>query len=93
MKPPAAGSAATAFRHRYGASPFHLLLVLASFALACYAGVRLLEGDPLGVAVWFVGAAILHDLVLLPLYAVADLAVQRLLGRRAGPGARTPRAG
>ncbi|MGE7384378.1 hypothetical protein ACQKM2_02580 [Streptomyces sp. NPDC004126] len=93
VKPPAADSATTPFRHRYGASPLHLLLVLVSFALACYAGLRLLEGDPLGVALWFVGAALLHDLVLLPLYAAADLAVQRILGRGAREGARTPRAG
>ncbi|MEU0403431.1 hypothetical protein ABZ318_24995 [Streptomyces sp. NPDC006197] len=93
MKPPTAGSATASFRHPYGASPLHLLLVLASFALACYAGLRLLEGDALGVAVWFVGAALLHDLVLLPLYAVTDLAVQRLLGHGAGEGARTPRIG
>ncbi|MEU8438495.1 hypothetical protein AB0F18_37525 [Streptomyces sp. NPDC029216] len=90
MKPPAARAAATALRRRYGASPLHLLLVLASFALACYAGLRLLAGDTLGVAVWFVGAALLHDLVLLPLYAVTDLAVQRVLGhgrREVGPRA------
>ncbi|MFJ3963429.1 hypothetical protein [Streptomyces sp. NPDC090036] len=68
----------TRFRRWYGASPLHLLLLLASFALACYAGVRLLKGDALGVALWFVGAALLHDLVLLPLYAVADRAAQRL---------------
>ncbi|MEU3911480.1 hypothetical protein [Streptomyces sp. NPDC029721] len=93
MKPPTAGAGPTGFRHRYGASPLHLLLLLASFALACYAGLRLLEGDTLGVAVWFVGAALLHDLVLLPLYAVTDLAVQKLLGPRAGQGTRVPRAG
>ncbi|MFF4364787.1 hypothetical protein [Streptomyces sp. NPDC001594] len=86
-------AAPAGFRRRYGSSPFHLLLLLASFALACYAGVRLLTGDTLGVAVWFVGAALLHDLVLLPLYALADLAVQRLLGRGAEGGSRMPRAG
>ena len=50
-------------------SPLQLLLLVCSFALAGYAGVRLLEGDWFGVALWFVGAALLHDLVLLPLYA------------------------
>lgn len=75
-----------AFRRRYGASPLHLLLVLASFALAAYAGVRLLKGDTLGVALWFVGAALLHDLVLLPFYAVTDRAAQRLFGEKAGAG-------
>ncbi|MER6996624.1 hypothetical protein [Streptomyces sp. NPDC000410] len=79
----------TAFRSRYGASPLHLLLVLASFALAAYAGARLLQGDSLGVALWFVGAALLHDLVLLPLYVVTDRAAQRLF--RETPGQRAPR--
>ncbi|MFG2617313.1 hypothetical protein ACGFXC_06785 [Streptomyces sp. NPDC048507] len=73
---------AAAFRRRYGASPLHLLLVLASFALAAYAGVRLLDGDTVGVALWFVGAALLHDLVLLPLYSLTDRAAQRLFRGR-----------
>ncbi|MEU1184318.1 hypothetical protein ABZ464_43245 [Streptomyces sp. NPDC005820] len=61
-------------------SPFQLLLLACSFALAAYAGVRLLADDWFGVALWLVGAALLHDLVLLPLYAVADRAVVRGLG-------------
>ncbi|MCX4635637.1 hypothetical protein QT196_34845 [Streptomyces sp. P9-2B-2] len=70
------------FRTRYGASPLHLLLVLCSFALAVYAGLRLLKGDTLGVVLWFVGAALLHDLVFLPLYTVTDRVVQRVFRRR-----------
>ncbi|MFG2899479.1 hypothetical protein ACGFZH_20645 [Streptomyces zaomyceticus] len=81
----------TAFRRRYGASPLHLLLVLASFTLAAYAGVRLLKGDTLDVALWFVGAALLHDLVLLPFYAVTDRAAQRLFRDGSGAGERPPR--
>ena len=61
-------------------NPFQLLLLAASFALAAYAGVRLLADDWFGVTLWFVGAALLHDLVLLPLYALADRAVLRGLG-------------
>lgn len=61
-------------------SPLQLLLLACSFALAAYAGIRLLAGDWFGVALWIVGAALLHDLVLLPLYTVADQAVQRGLG-------------
>ncbi|MGW8776490.1 hypothetical protein ACWGNM_00225 [Streptomyces sp. NPDC055796] len=80
--------ARTVFRSRYGASPLHLLLVIGSFALAAYAGLRLFEGDTLGVAVWFVGAALVHDLVLLPLYSVTDRAVQTAFDR--GPGGRGP---
>jgi type IV secretory pathway TrbD component len=63
-------------------SPLQLLLLAASFALAGYAGVRLLDGDWFGVALWFVGAAVLHDLVLLPLYAAADRALVRVTVRR-----------
>ncbi|MCQ9178620.1 hypothetical protein KMT30_06160 [Streptomyces sp. IBSBF 2953] len=61
-------------------SPLQLLLLACSFALAGYAGVRLLADDWFGVALWIVGAALLHDLVLLPLYAGADRAVVRGLG-------------
>lgn len=61
-------------------SPLQLLLLAASFALAGYAGVRLLAGDWFQVALWFVGAALVHDLVLLPLYAAADRAVTGALG-------------
>ncbi|MFD7898552.1 hypothetical protein [Streptomyces sp. NPDC059743] len=67
------------FRARYGGSPLHLLLILCSFALTAYAGVRLLGTNALAVAVWFVGAALVHDLVLLPLYTLLDRAVRRLL--------------
>ncbi|MFI7355884.1 hypothetical protein ACIBTP_18255 [Streptomyces avidinii] len=83
-------SASTAFRRRYGASPLHLLLVLASFALALYAGLRLFEGDPVGVALWFVGAALLHDLVLLPLYSLTDRAAQALFARGPDDGRPAP---
>ncbi|MER6924634.1 hypothetical protein ABT314_37830, partial [Streptomyces spiralis] len=58
-------------------SPLQLVLLACSFALAGYAGVRLFAGDWFGVALWFVGAALLHDLVLLPLYAAADRAALR----------------
>lgn len=67
-------------------SPWQLLLLACSFTLAAYAGVRLLADDWFGVALWIVGAAVLHDLVLLPLYAAADRALVRGLdaaGRRA----------
>ncbi|MGP3978483.1 hypothetical protein ACTWQF_31645 [Streptomyces sp. 8N114] len=76
-----AGPAAGAGRLRRSVgSPLQIVLLLASFVLTGYAGVRLLADDWLGVAVWFVGAALLHDLVLLPLYSLADR-VPRLTGR------------
>ncbi|WP_407078273.1 hypothetical protein [Streptomyces sp. NPDC005435] len=67
------------FRFPLG-SPLQLLLLLCSFALAAYAGVRLLAGDRLGVVLWIVGAALLHDLVLVPLYSALDRALVAGLG-------------
>jgi hypothetical protein len=60
----------------YGASPWQALAMAFCFALAGYAAVRLLAGRTLAVALWFVGGALLHDLVLVPLYSAADLAVR-----------------
>ncbi|GAA2985640.1 lipoprotein [Streptomyces fulvorobeus] len=71
-------------RRLYGEGPLHLLLTAASFALAGYAGVRLLAGDAVGVVVWFVGAALVHDLVLVPVYASADRLLCRFADRRPG---------
>ncbi|MFD7690218.1 hypothetical protein [Streptomyces sp. NPDC059781] len=64
--------------------PVKLFVLLCSFVLCAYAGVRLLDGDWVMVALWFVGAAVVHDLVLLPLYAAAD----RVLVKGAGRGRR-----
>ena len=60
------------FRRLYGASPLHLAGTLASFAVAGYAARWLLGGRPVAVLVWLVGAALLHDLVLAPLYLALD---------------------
>lgn len=70
------------FRRWYGEGPLQLLVLLASFALAGYAGVRLLEGDRLLIAIWFVGAALVHDLLFVPAYALADRALRAAAGRR-----------
>jgi hypothetical protein len=61
---------------RVGASPATLTLLVACLGLAGYAAFFLL-GDPalLRMLVWFAGAAVVHDLVLFPLYAVADRAL------------------
>ncbi|WP_433606890.1 hypothetical protein ACQP2P_31285 [Dactylosporangium sp. CA-139114] len=67
----------------YGANPLHLLALLCAFALAGYAAVRLFSVQPVGVAVWLVGAAIAHDLILFPLYALADRSAQLVTRHRA----------
>ena len=61
---------------RVGAPPAQLALVVACLALAAYAAFFLL-GDPalLRMLVWFAGAAVVHDLVIFPLYAAADRAL------------------
>ncbi|MEU4931921.1 hypothetical protein AB0G54_36375 [Streptomyces yokosukanensis] len=74
----------------YGSGPLHLLVLVASFALTGYAMVRLFAVRPWEVAIWFVGAAILHDLILLPLYSLADLSALSVLRHRAADGPRVP---
>ncbi|MEV6863394.1 hypothetical protein AB0M44_20615 [Streptosporangium subroseum] len=71
---------------RYGADPLHLLALLACFALAGYAAGRVVvAGIWVGFLVWFVGAAIVHDLVLFPLYSLADVAARSSRWRRPRP--------
>jgi hypothetical protein len=68
-----------AFRRRYGASALHLLVMIASFALAGYAAWSLIQDRTIMVVVWFVGAAVGHDVILFPLYSIID---RRFGGRR-----------
>ncbi len=74
------------FRPRYGASPVHLLALLASFAIAGAAVVGWFQrpSEVANVLEWFVAAIVIHDLVLLPLYSLLD---RIAFGRpRAGAG-------
>ena len=67
-------------RRTYGANPLHLLALLACFALAGYVALRLVhEPLPVRILIWFVGAVIAHDLVLFPLYALADRSIMAAL--------------
>lgn len=66
----------------YGANPLHLLALLGCFALAGYAAARLVPSRPLGVAVWFLGAVIGHDLLLMPLYSLADRSAMAAIRHR-----------
>jgi hypothetical protein len=65
-------------RDRYGASPLHLLAHLAALALA---GWALLQAFQLGgaerIALWLVGAVVLHDFVLWPAYTTLDRLARR----------------
>lgn len=69
----------TRFRRIYGSHPLHLLTLIAGFALFGYVLVTV---KPVAlwnpnvwwqsIAVWFAAAIIAHDLVLFPIYALAD---------------------
>jgi hypothetical protein len=79
----------------YGARPLHLLALLGCFALAGYAALQT-SSDPMWptIALWFLGAVIAHDLVLFPLYALADRSLSaglRVLGLGQRPGRMPPR--
>lgn len=75
-------------RALYGASPLHLLAVLATFAIAGYAFFQLFD-NPTGLetAIWFVAAIVAHDLIAFPLYSALNLIADRSLAG-AGTGAR-----
>jgi hypothetical protein len=69
----------TRFRSTYGAGPLHLVVMLGCFTLlgsvlAVWGLSSLWDTEVWwhSVLVWFLGAVVLHDLVLFPLYALAD---------------------
>ncbi len=71
------------FKRRYGASPLHLLVHIAAFAIVAYAIVQLLgQRHWVNWAGWFLAAAVLHDIVLLPAYSLLDTASRAALRRR-----------
>lgn len=85
------GALLSRFRAGYGANPLHLLATLASFALLGYV-VTLIGPAALwntqvwwqSILLWFLGAVVLHDFVLFPLYAAADRLLSLLLRRERG---------
>lgn len=77
------------FARRYGAHPWHLVAMLGLAAVTAYAVSRLL-GDPalIRIAVWFVGAAVVWDLLLGPAYAGVDALLRATVGRVRASGVR-----
>jgi hypothetical protein len=84
------------FARYYGSHPLHLLTMAAGFALLGYV-LATFKPTTLwnpshwwqSIAVWFAAAVIGHDLLLFPLYALADRAMSSRLSRL--PKRRPPR--
>jgi hypothetical protein len=83
----------TAFHDVYGSYPLHLLTMAAGFALLGYVVVTVKPTtlwNPhswwQSIAVWFAAAVIAHDLLLFPIYALAD----RILWARRRPARHLP---
>jgi hypothetical protein len=77
------------FRELYGSGPLHVVAIVASFSLAAYALLQLLDQPTgLNVALWLGAAVIGHDLVLLPLYSVLAAIAYRGLDVARGEPAR-----
>lgn len=67
----------------YGGRPLHLLAHLALLPLCGWALVQVFSVSSakaaVGIATWLAAAAVLHDLVLVPLYSAGDGAARRIL--------------
>lgn len=79
------------WRRHYGAHPLHLIVVLMVFAVVGYV-VTVLLPDPTGltILIWFLGAVVVHDALLFPIYALLDRTVAVLHPRRGRRPRRVP---
>lgn len=64
-------------RRWYGSGPAHLATIVLGGLVGIYASTKLLATDPWGIAIWFVAAAVIHDLVLVPAYCGIDRVARR----------------
>jgi len=82
------------FRRTYGRGPLHLLGHLAAFGVIAFALDQIFSGGHVQqILEWYIGFALLHDLVLLPLYSALDRGARiaaRRMPRRAGSGTSPP---
>jgi hypothetical protein len=81
----------TRFSAIYGSHPLHLLTMVSGFALLGYIVATFTPAtlwNPgtwwQSIAVWFAAAVVGHDLLLFPLYALADRVLSTRTGRRLG---------
>ncbi|MDQ3609025.1 MAG: hypothetical protein M3459_09010 [Actinomycetota bacterium] len=79
------------FRALYGSTPLHLIALVASLAITFYTALKIAEYDTAPqIALWLVGAALVHDLVLYPLYTLLGLLAGGNRPRRAVNHVRVP---
>ena len=68
-------------RRLYGGTPLHLLAHLVLLPLSGWALLQVLDTNRAArIVVWLVAAAVVHDLVVLPLYSGADRALRASAG-------------
>jgi hypothetical protein len=76
-------------RRHYGAGPLHLIGHLVAFFVAAWALTQILGGrGMINWIAWFLGAALLHDIVALPIYSALDRALGLATPRRRPPAGR-----
>jgi len=68
------------FQRLYGSTPLHVIAHVVLFVLFAYVVLQIFDTRAIGnIVVWFVAALILHDLLVLPLYAGLDRLGQRVV--------------
>jgi hypothetical protein len=69
-------------RRLYGSGPLHLVAHLALIAFAAWALAQMFQlnvaPQPLNLVLWLALGAVVHDLLLLPAYALVDRAIRLL---------------
>jgi hypothetical protein len=70
------------FTRWYGAGPLHMLALLVALLVSGYAAFQLFGVHRWVVLYWLAGGVIGHDLLLLPLYALADRSVAGVIRHR-----------
>lgn len=72
------------FKSLYGASPLHLLAVIASFAIAAYGFLRIFDSPaPESTMLFFIAAVFAHDLIAFPMYSALNQIAFRSTGEKA----------
>ena len=78
-------------RRHYGAGPVHLIGHLIAFLIAAWALTQILGGrGMINWIAWFLGAALLHDVVALPIYSALDRVLGLTADRRRPRGESVP---